>query len=167
MHTIVTLSMSPLFIVVIALPVYAQSLSPLEEDQDGDGNPLNEEEGIVFNCFVDEGMVRSLARQFGIEQQVGTTLSEDDCNYVMHYLSGQCEEQTATGANVTAVCNTMLSGYLEDHDLLTKNFPTDREQFNTIMEEFDRQTAIEEQEKTTEEANTPSWTKDLETDEEN
>ena len=163
--------MNSLFIIVIVLPVYAQSPSPLEEDQDGNGNPLNEEEGIIFNCFVDEGMVRNLStlleRQYGIEQQVETTISEDNCNYVMHYLSGQCEEQTASGANVTAVCNTMLSGYLEDHDLLTKNFPTDREQFNTIMEEFDRQRALEEQEIATEETNTPSWTKDLETDEEN
>jgi hypothetical protein len=37
------------------------------------------------------------------------SVSEEDCNFAMDYLSGQCEEQTAIGANVTEVCNLGLS----------------------------------------------------------
>ena len=66
------------------------------------------------------------------------------------------------GANVTEVCNTMLSGYLEEHDLLTKDFLTDREQFNSIVDEFERKASLEEQQNASEGANTPSWTNDLE-----
>jgi hypothetical protein len=69
--------------------------SPLTEDQDGDGDPLNEERGISFSCTMDQDVIGDIAAQFGIEQQVELTLSEDDCNFVIHYLSGQCEEQTA------------------------------------------------------------------------
>jgi hypothetical protein len=44
---------------------------------------------------MDQDVIGDIAAQFGIEQQVELTLSEDDCNFVIHYLSGQCEEQTA------------------------------------------------------------------------
>ena len=125
-------------------------ISPLTEDQDGDGDPLNEEKGIG-----------DIAAQFGIEQQVELTLSEDDCNFVMQYLSGQCEEQTAKGVNVTEVCNTTLSDYLKSRDLLTKDFPTDTELFNAILEEFNQKGASAEQKAAQKEANTPSWAKGL------
>jgi hypothetical protein len=132
-------------------------ISPLTEDQDGDGDPLNEEGGISFSCSMDQDVVKGLAAQFGIEQQVELTLSEDDCNYAMHYLSGQCEEQTVKGINVIEVCNTTLSDYLKSRDLLTKDFPTDTERFNAILDEFYQKRASEEQEAAQREANTPSW----------
>jgi hypothetical protein len=91
-----------------------------------------------------------------------TTLSEDDCNFAIHYLSGQCEEQTAKGVNVTKLCNTFLSDYLKAQDLFTKDYPTDTERFNTVLEEHNQRMALEEQEKAREEANTPSWAEGLE-----
>ena len=54
----------------------------------------------------------------------------------MHYLSGQCEEQTAKGVNVTGVCTATLRDYLTTKDLYTKDFPTDTERFNTILDQF-------------------------------
>ena len=136
-------------------------ISPLTEDQDGDGDPLNEEKGISFSCTMDQDVIGDIAAQFGIEQQVELTLSEDDCNFVMQYLSGQCEEQTAKGVNVTEVCNTTLSDYLKSRDLLTKDFPTDTELFNAILEEFNQKGASAEQKAAQKEANTPSWAKGL------
>jgi hypothetical protein len=153
-----------MFIIIILMttPYQAQAqTSPLTEDQDGDGDPLNEESGIRFSCSVDQDLIRGLASQFGIESKVHLTLSEDDCNYVMQYLSGQCEEQTAKGVNVTGVCDSTLSDYLEKRDLLTKDYPTDREQFNTIMDRFMQKRAANEQKQAAEEANTPSWAKGL------
>lgn len=32
--------------------VHAQALTPLQEDQDGDGDPLNEEQSIIFACSI-------------------------------------------------------------------------------------------------------------------
>ena len=91
-----------------------------------------------------------------------TTLSESDCDFAMHYLSGQCEEQTIKGVNVTEVCDTFLSDYLKSRNLLTKDFPTDTERFNAILDEFNQKKALEEQEKASEEADIPSWTEGLE-----
>jgi hypothetical protein len=143
---------------LIAPQAHAQTLSPLTEDQDGDGDPLNEEYSLRADCITDQDMVQRLAN-LGAEFE--RTLSEDDCDFAMHYLSGQCEEQTAKGVNVTIVCDTFLSNYLKSRDLLTKDFPIDTERFNTVLNEFDRKTALEEQEIATEEANIPSWTKEL------
>lgn len=90
-----------------------------------------------------------------------TRLSEDDCNFAMHYLSGQCEEQTAKGANVTRLCNTFLSDYLKAQEIFTRDFPSDTERFNAVLNELEQKEALEEQEKASEEANIPSWAKDL------
>lgn len=80
----------------------------------------------------------------------------------MHYLSGQCEELTTRGVNVTGVCDESLADYLEQQDLLTKEFPTDKEQFIVILDEFKQKRALEEEENAAREANTPSWTEGLE-----
>jgi hypothetical protein len=99
--------------------------SPLTEDQDGDGDPLNEEFDIRADCYVDQELIR----QFTLENSPiltdtieWATLSEDDCNFVMQYLSGQCEEQDAKGVNVTMVCDDTLAQYLGSRNLLTKDY---------------------------------------------
>jgi hypothetical protein len=50
--------------------------------------------------------------------------------------------------------------------LLTKDFPTDTDRFNVLLNEFEQKVTLEEealqQEEAREEANTPSWTKGLE-----
>jgi hypothetical protein len=91
-----------------------------------------------------------------------TTLSEDDCNFTMHYLSGQCEEQTAKGVNVTGVCDATLRDYLSTQNLYTQDFPTDTERFNTILDEFKQKRTSEIQEAAQTEANKPSWAEGLE-----
>jgi hypothetical protein len=151
-----------MFIDLMTPQVYAQSLSPLEEDQDGDGDPLNEEIDIRSTCYVDftSGLAKATEGAFGTKME--TTLSEDDCNFAMHYLSGQCEEQTAKGVNVAELCNTFLSDYLKAQDLFTKDYPTDTERFNAVLEEYNQRKVSEEQEKAQEEANKPSWAENLE-----
>ena len=42
-----------MFIGLMTPQLHAQSPSPLEGDQDGDGNPLNEEDAIKVTCDVD------------------------------------------------------------------------------------------------------------------
>jgi hypothetical protein len=69
-------------------------------------------------------------------KKMETTLNEEDCNFAMHYLSGQCEEQTAKGGNVTKVCDSTLRDYLSTQNLYTKDFPTDTERFNSVLDEF-------------------------------
>ena len=152
--------MTSMFIALMTLQVYAQSLSPLEEDQDGDGDLINEESSIGWGCYMDEHLLKNMVESLGGEHE--PTISVDNCNFVMHYLSGQCEELTAKGANVTGVCNENLRIYLSSHDLLNDDFPTDREQFDSILEDFNQNQDTEEQDRATEEANTPSWTKGLE-----
>lgn len=149
-----------MFIGLMTPQAHAQT-SPLTEDQDEDGDPLNEEDKIKITCDVDfaSGLGEAVEGAFGTKME--TTLSEDDCDFVMHYLSGQCEEQTAKGVNVTEVCDTFLSDYLKSRDLFTKDFPTDTERFNAILDEYNQKKASEEQEKASEEANTPSWAKGL------
>jgi hypothetical protein len=85
-----------------------------------------------------------------------------DCDFAMHYLSGQCEELTPQGANVTEVCDTILSDYLSAQGLYTKDFPTDTERFNTVLDEFTQKEAQKKQEAASKEANKPSWTENLE-----
>jgi len=41
------------FIINVTPPVFAQSSSPLTEDQDGDGDQLNEEEAMKLTCDLD------------------------------------------------------------------------------------------------------------------
>lgn len=79
----------------------------------------------------------------------------------MHYLSGQCEEETAKGVNVTEVCDYFLSDYLKSRNLFTKDFPTDTERFNAVLDEFKQNEALEKQEAASKEANKPSWAEDL------
>jgi hypothetical protein len=88
---------------LMAPQAHAQTMSPLTEDQDGDGNPLNEEDRIKITCDVDftSGLGEMSEEVFG--KKMETTLGESDCDFVMHYLSGQCEEQTAKGANIGLV----------------------------------------------------------------
>ena len=45
-------------------------------------------------------------------EMLPSTLSEEGCNFAMHYLSGQCEEQTAKCVNVTGVFDATLKDYL-------------------------------------------------------
>jgi hypothetical protein len=90
-----------------------------------------------------------------------TTLSEDDCNFAMHYLSGQCEEQIAKGANVTQVCDATLRDYLQTQNLYTKDYPTDAERFNSVLDDYKQKVALEEQESANREANKPSWAENL------
>jgi hypothetical protein len=126
-------------------------------DQDGDGDILNEEFDIRADCYVDRELVKTLSDPTMIEP----TLSEDDCNFAMHYLSGQCEELTAKGANVTMVCDDILANYLLSQQLYTKDFPTDTERFNAILDEFKQRQAAEEQEAAQMEANEPSWAENI------
>lgn len=133
--------------------------SPLNEDQDRNGDPLNEEGDLKIDCTFDHAspMVDILE----LSKEWETTLTEDDCNYAMHYLSGQCE-QTPKGVNVTVVCDTPLRDYLSIKNLYTKDFPTDTERFNTILDEFKQKRTSEIQEAAQEEANKPSWAEGLE-----
>jgi hypothetical protein len=115
-------------------------------DQDGNGDPLNEEMNIKGDCNSDfrSGLGEAVPGSFGYGME--TTHSQDDCDFVMHYLSGQCEEQVARGTNVTGVCDESLSMYLRFRDLFTKDFPTDDERFNDIMGEFNQKVALAEEE---------------------
>jgi hypothetical protein len=138
-----------------------ETVSPLTKDQDGDGDPINEEFNIEADCISD------FNKGFGYNpDQLGygeeTTLSQDDCDFVMHYLSGQCEEQTAIGANVTQVCTQDLWVYLQIRDLFTKDFPTDEERFNELLDEYNQKVALAREEYAEREANTPSWAENLE-----
>src|SRR5215207_3257284 len=88
------------FIIGLMTPRAHAQTSPLTEDQDGNGDPLNEEGDLKIDCTFDHAspMVDILE----LSKEWETTLTEDDCNYAMHYLSGQCE-QTPKGVNVTGV----------------------------------------------------------------
>ena len=93
--------------------------SPLTEDQDGDGDKLIEEDDIAADCNFDHTIGGDMDAEF--ESTFGETppptLSEEGCNFAMHYLSGQCEEQTAKGVNVTGVCDATLKDYLSATDV--------------------------------------------------
>jgi hypothetical protein len=56
------------------------------------------------------------------------------------------------GVNVTQVCDQFLADYLESRNLLTKEFPTDKERFNTVLNEFQQKEALEGEEQQQEEA---------------
>jgi hypothetical protein len=60
--------------------------SPLTEDQDGDGNPINEEEDISLSCYNDLKLNQS-HQDLGMVMNMTFSLSEEDCDFVMHYLS--------------------------------------------------------------------------------
>jgi hypothetical protein len=145
-YTLLGETITLIFIGLVTPQAQSQTLSPLTEDQDEDGNTWNEEYGIRADCFTDHEMPKRLENPFGLTFNESTTLSEDDCNFVMHYLSGQCEEETSKGVNVTEVCDYFLSEYLKSRDLFTKDFPTDVERFNAVLDEFKHKLALEEQE---------------------
>lgn len=103
-----------------------------------------------------------LRKRLSDPTMIEPTLNEDDCDFAMHYLSGQCEELTAKGVNVTMVCDDILAYYLQTQQLYTKDFPTDIERFNSVLAEFKQNVASEEQQRASEEANKPSWAENLE-----
>jgi hypothetical protein len=140
-------------LMTIPYQAHAQT-SPLTEDQDGDGVPLNEEDDLKWKCNFDHASGMTEAFEFA-GKEMKTTLSEDDCNFAMHYLSGQCEEQATKGANVTQVCDATLKNYLSIKNLYTKDFPTDTERFNTILDQFKQKRTLEKQEAAQKEANKP------------
>ena len=72
-----------MFIGLMTPQAHAQTLSPLTEDQDGDGDPLNEEDRIKITCDVDfvSNLGEAVEDAFGYKME--TTLSEDDCDFVM------------------------------------------------------------------------------------
>lgn len=151
----------------MAPQIHSQPLSPLEVDQDGDGDPINEENELAGDCGFDHTfgaeLGQSMESTFGDQWETPPpTLSEDDCNFAMHYLSGQCEELTAKGANVTQVCDSTLRDYLSTKNLYTNDFPTDTERFNSVLDEFRQNEASREQERASREANKPSWAENLE-----
>lgn len=107
-----------------------ESLSPLTEDQDGDGSPINEEEDISLSCYNDFKLNQS-SQDLGMEMNMTFSLSEDNCDFVMHYLSGQCEKQ-----NAEDVCNLTLSMYLTEKGLSQNtDYPTDSARFSALLEE--------------------------------
>jgi hypothetical protein len=103
--------------------------SPLTEDQDGDGSPTNEEEDISLSCYNDYKTNQS-AQDLGMEMDMTFSLSEGDCDFVMHYLSGQCEKQ-----NAEDVCDFELRQYLLEKLLLRNtDYPTDNARFDALLE---------------------------------
>ena len=139
---------------------------PLTEDQNGNGDPLNEESDLMYDCSFDHtsGAEMGAALENALGDQFEApppTLSEDDCNFAMHYLSGQCEEQTPKGVNVTGVCNVTLRDYLSAKDLYTKDYPTDTERFNAILDQFKQNEVSEKQAAAQKEASKPSWAESL------
>ena len=89
-----------------------------------------------------------------------TTLSlrKEDCDFVMHYLLGQCEEH-----NVMDLCTAILRDYLVRPGLFTTDYPTDTARFNSLLEEHEQKKTLKEQEfireRQEEEASRPDWDK--------
>ena len=52
--------------------------------------------------------------------------------------------------SLTEVCAYFLSDYLKSRDLFTKDFPTDTERFDAILDEFKQKEALVEQERASE-----------------
>jgi len=100
------------------------------------------------------GLGEAVEGSFGTKME--TTLSEDDCNFAMHYISGWCEEQAARGSNTPAICDAILSNYLKAQDLFTKDLPTDTEKFNGILDQYNEKRSSQDQERAQEEENKPS-----------
>ena len=130
--------------------IQAQGLTPLYQDKDGDGDPLNEDSDMMIDCSVSSLVEGASGLHFGV-------LSEEDCNFVMHYMSGRCEEMNAKGIKMEEICNINLSEYLKSKGLDTKDFPTDTERYNEILDEFIPLHAQELKQKAEEEANKPTW----------
>lgn len=145
---------------LMTLQAHAQTLSPLTEDQDGDGNPINEEEDISLSCYNDFKLNQS-HQQLGMVMNMTFNLSAQDCDFVMHYLSGQCEKE-----NVEDVCNYTLSDYLTEKGLLRNtDYPTDSSRFNALLEEREQKRILNEQQIARDERegdpNTPDWAENL------
>jgi hypothetical protein len=149
-----------MFIVIgLMTPQAHAQASPLTEDQDGDGDPINEEKDISDSCLDD--LFNSQAYEtLGMEMNTTLSLSKEDCDFVMHYLSGQCEEH-----NVEDVCTSSLRDYLVRQGLFTTDYPTDTARFNSLLEEREQKKTLKEQEFIRErqegEANRPNWDKGL------
>jgi hypothetical protein len=140
-------------ITVIMIPtvyIQAQMLTPLHQDQDGDGDPLNEDSDMMIDCSVSSLVEGASGLRFGV-------LSEEDCNFVMHYMSGKCEEMKTKGIKMEKICNLSLSGYLKDKGLYTKDFPTDTERYNEILGDFIPLHAQVLKQRAEAEANKPTW----------
>ena len=136
-----------------------ETLSPLTEDQDGDGDPINEEEDISRSCNDDLHM-KQANEDLGMEMNMTFSLSKEDCDFVMHYLSGQCEKQ-----NVEDVCTSTLADYLMTQGLLNTDYHTDNARFNALLEEREQKRILNEQqiirEEQEAEANRPDWTENV------
>ncbi len=76
-----------------------------------------------------------------MEMDTTLSLSKEDCDFVMHYLSGQCEEH-----NVMDVCTAILRDYLVRQGLFTTDYPTDTARFNSLLEEHEQKKTLKEQE---------------------
>ena len=63
--------------------------------------------------------------------------------------------------SLTEVCAYFLSDYLKSRDLFTKDFPTDTERFDAILDEFKQKEAPGGTRKGKRNANIPSWAEDL------
>jgi hypothetical protein len=113
------------FAFIVASPAFAQPLSPLEVDQDGDGDLLNEEDDIRGDCYYDHVRLRGY--------NIQSTLTVDACNFVAHYLSGQCEDLAAEDVNLEKTFDSFLKYYLVTHGLLTR--------FNAILNKFQQKGA--------------------------
>lgn len=133
--------------------------SPLTEDQDGDGDPINEEEDISGSCN-DDLHLKQANEDLGMEMNMTLHLSEEDCDFVMHYLSGQCEKQ-----NVEDVCTSTLADYLITQGLFNTDYPTDTARFNSLLEEREQKRILNEQqiirEEQEAEANRPDLTENV------
>jgi len=83
-------------------------------------------------------------------------LSEDNCDFVMHYLSGQCEKQ-----NAEDVCDFELRQYLLEKLLLhNTDYPTDNARFDALLQEREQKRILNEQEIARgpqDDPNTPDW----------
>ena len=137
--------------------VYAQSPSPFEEDQDGD--LINEEIDIGKECA---GLPYDIEahESLGMEMNMTIEMNKADCDFIMHYLSGQCEQQ-----NREDICTPSLIDYLKTQGLYNTDYPTNTTRFNDLLDEREqkrlineRQLILDEQKR---EAETPDWTENL------
>jgi hypothetical protein len=138
---------------------YGQFSLPFEADQDNDGDPINEEVDIGEECAGLPGKIKSY-EDLGMKMNMTTEMNKEDCDFVMHYLSGQCEKQ-----NVEDVCTPSLADYLMTQGLLNTDYPTNTTRFNALLDELEqkrelneRQIMLDEQKR---KAETPDWAENL------
>jgi hypothetical protein len=152
-------AMLTFMIIGLMIPQAHAQTSPLTEDQDGDGDPLSEEEDISRSCN-DDLHLKQASEDLGTELNMTLRLSKGDCDFVMHYLSGQCEKQ-----NVESVCTSTLADYLITQGLFNTDYPTDTARFNALLEEREQKRIQSEQQLIRDEqeaeANRPDWTENV------